>query len=160
MWQGCPSKALSVHLGGGLVGPVVAPVGVTLVLVVTLVEATLVEGSTMRVAMLVAAIVVSVALIRKMVNLVVVALRHLVAEFALCTKLDMLLTLLCEGTVGHLRVEDVVKILGDSPECLVAVASSTLEVPVAVLLMKGHVEPLDLECVVGRGHVASRKGFS
>ena len=111
-------------------------------------------------ATLLAAIVLSVALIRKMANLVIVALRHLVAEFMLCTKLHLLLTLLCEGAVGHLRVEDVVEILGDSRECLVAEASSTLKVPVAVLLMKGHVKPLDLECVIGRGHVAGRKGFS
>ncbi len=44
--------------------------------------------------MRVAAIIVSVALICEMVNLVIVALRHLVAEFALRTKLDLLLLLL------------------------------------------------------------------
>ncbi len=53
-------------------------------------------------ATLVAAIVVSVALIRKIANLVVVALRHLVAEFAFLVKLDLLLTLLREQAVGHL----------------------------------------------------------
>jgi hypothetical protein len=87
---GLSLKGLVFALGGSLVGPVVAPVGVTLVPVVALVGATLVEGSTMQVATLVAAIVVSVALTRKMANFVVVALRHLVAEFALCTKLDLL----------------------------------------------------------------------
>ncbi len=102
MWQGCPLKALTSRLGGVFVGPVVTPVGVTLVPVVALVGATLVEGSTMRMATLVAAIVVSVALIREMANFVVLALRHLVAEFALRTKLDLLLVLLCEGAVGHL----------------------------------------------------------
>ena len=99
-------------------------------------------------ATLVAAIVVSVALIRKMVNLVIVALCHLVAEFALRTKLDLLLSLLCERAIGHLRVVDVVEVLGDSLECLVAEASSTLEVPVVVLQMKGHVQPLNLVCVL------------
>jgi hypothetical protein len=157
---GLSLKGLVFALGGSLVGPVVVPVGVTLVPVVPLVGVTLVEGLTMRVATLVAAIVVSVALICKMANLVVVAFCHLVAEFALCTKLDLLLMLLREGAVGHLRVEDVVEILGNSRKFLVAEASSTLEVPVAVLLMKGHVEPLDLECLVGRGHVAGWKGFN
>ena len=141
-------------------GLVVAPEGAILVPVVALVGATLVKGSTMRVAMLVAAIVVSVALIRGMANLVIVALRHLMAELTLCTKLDLLLLLLCERAVGHLQVVEVVEVLGDSHRCLVAEASSTLEVPVAVLQMKGHVKPLDLECVVGRRHVAGRKGFS
>ncbi len=153
-------EGLVFMLGGGLVGPVIAPVEVTLVPVVVLVGATLVEGSTMQVATLVAAIVVSVALIREMANFVVVVLRHLVAEFTLCTKLNLLLMLFREGAVGHLQVEDVVEILGNCCKCLVAEASSTLDVPVAVLLMKGHVKPLDLECVVGRGHVAGRKGFS
>ncbi len=157
---GLSLKGLVFALGGSLVGPVVVLVEVTLVPVVALVGATLVEGLTMRVATLVAAIVVSVALIREMANFVVVALCHLVAEFLLCTKLDLLFTLLREKAIGHLQVEDVVEILGDCCECLIAETSSTLEVPVAVLLMKGHVKPLDLECVVGRGHVAGRKGFS
>ena len=110
-------------------------------------------------ATLLVAIVASVALIRKIANLVVVALRHLVAEFVFCTKLDLLLTLLRERAVGHLQVVDVVEILGDGLECFVAEASSALEVPGAVLLMKGRVEPLNFECVVGRGHVPHRKGF-
>ena len=99
---GLSLEGLVLALGGSLVGPVVAPVGAILVPVLALVGATLVESSTMRVATLVAAIVVSVALIREMANLVVVALRHLVVEFVLCTKLDLPLTLLREGAVGHL----------------------------------------------------------
>ena len=157
---GLSLEGLVLALGGSLVGPVIALVEAILVPVVALVGATLFEGSTIQVAMLVAAILLSVAIIRKMANLVIVALHHLVAEFVLCTKLDLFLTLLCEGAVGHLRVEDVVKILGDSCECLVAEVSSTLEVPVAVLQMKGHVKPLNFECFVGRGHVAVWKGFS
>ncbi len=82
------------------------------------------------------------------------------AEFALRAKLDLLLSLLGERAIGHLRVVDVVEILADGCECLVAETSSTLEVPIAVLLMKRHIKPLDLECVVGRRHVASWKGFS
>ena len=114
----------------------------------------------MRVATLVAAIVLSVALICEMGNLVIVALHHLVAEFALCTKLNLLFSLLCERAIGHLQDVDVVKILTDSRECLVAEASSFLEVPVAVLQMNGHVKPLNLECVIGCRHVAGQKGFS
>ena len=145
-------------LGESLVVPVVAPV-VTLVPVVALVGATLVKFSTMQVATLVAVIVASVALVCEMANLVVVALRHLVAEFAFCAKLDLLLTLLCEQAIGHLQIEDDVEILGNSCECFVAEASSALKVPSAVLLMDRHVEPLNFECVVGRGHVPGRKGF-
>jgi hypothetical protein len=94
-------EGLVFAIGESLVVPVVAPV-VTLVPVVALVGATLVECSTMRVATLVAAIVASVALVCKRGNLVVIALCHLVAEFAFCAKLDLLLTLFCEGAVGHL----------------------------------------------------------
>ena len=132
---GLSLKGLVFALGESLVVSVIAPV-VTLVPVVVLVGSTLVEGSTMRVATLVAAILASVALVRKMANLVVVALCHLVAEFAFCAKFNLLLTLLCEGAVGHLRIEDVVEILGDSCGCLVAEASSALEVLVAILLME------------------------
>ena len=112
-------------------------------------------------ATLLVVIVASVALIRKIVNLVVVALchRHLVAEFAFRTKLDLFLMLLCEQAVGHLQVVDVVEILGDSLEYFVAEASSALEVPGAILLMKQHVEPLNFECVIGHGHVPRQKGF-
>jgi hypothetical protein len=133
---GLSLEGLVLLLGGRLVGPVIVLEGVIPVPVVTLVGATLVEGSTMRVATLVAAIVVSIALIRKMANFVVIALRHLVAEFALCTKLDLLLSLLRERAVSHLRVVDVIKILADSRECLVAETSPTLEVPIAVLQMR------------------------
>jgi hypothetical protein len=156
---GLSLKGLVFALVESLVGPVVAPV-VTLVPVIALVGATLVEGSTMRVATLVVAFVASIALIRKMANLVIVALHHLVARFAFCVKLNLLITLLREGAIGHLRIEDVVEVLGHSCECLVAEALSALEVSVAILLMKRHVEPLNLECVVGRGHVPGRKGFS
>ncbi len=157
---GLSLEGLVLLLGGSLVGPVVAPEGAILVPVVALVGATPVEGSTMRVATLVAAIVLSVALIREMGNLVIVALCHLMAELALHTNLNLLLSLLPERALGHLRVVDVVKIFADSPECLVAEASSTLEVPVAALQMKGHVKLLNLECVVGRRHASGRKGFS
>ena len=78
---GLSLKGLVFALGESLVVPVVTPV-VTLVPVVALVGATLVEGLTMRVATLMAVIIVSVALVCKMANLVVVALNHLEAEFA------------------------------------------------------------------------------
>jgi hypothetical protein len=146
---GLSLEGLVLSLEGSLVGPVIV-----------FERATLVESLTMRVATLVVAIVVSIVLNRKMANFVIIALCHLVVEFALCTKLDLLLSLLRERAIGHLRVVDVVEILADGHECLVAEASSTLEVPVAVLQMKGHVKPLNLECVVGRRHVAGRKGFS
>ncbi len=140
--------------------PVVALEGAIPVPVVALVGATLLEGSTMRVATLLVAIVASIAPIRQMANLIVIALCHLVAEFVLGTKLDLLLLLPRERSIGHLRVVDVAEILADSRECLVAETSSTLEVPIAVLLMKRHIKSLDLECVVGPRHVAGRKGFS
>ncbi len=140
---GLSFEGLVFALGESLVCPVIAPV-VTLVPVVALVGVTLVEGSTMRVATLVVAIAASIALIYKMVNLVILALHHLVAEFAFCTKLNLLITLLCEGAVGHLQIEDVLEVLGDSHGCLVAEGSSALEVSVAILLMKRHVEPLNL----------------
>jgi hypothetical protein len=157
---GLSLEGLVLSLGGRLVVPVVALEGATLVPVVALVGVTLLEGLTMQVATLLVAIFASIAPIRKMVNLVVIALRHLVAEFALGTKLDLLLSLLRERAIGHLRVVDVVKILADGCKCLVAETSSTLEVPIAVLLMKQHVEPLNFECVVGPRHVAGQKGFS
>ncbi len=80
-------------------------------------------------------------------------------EFAFCAKLDLLLKLLCEQAVGHLQIEDVVQILGDSRECLIPEESSALEVPGAVLLVEQHVGPLNFECAVGCGHVPGQKGF-
>ena len=156
---GLSLKGLVFALGESLVVSVIAPV-VTLVPVVVLVGSTLVEGLTMQVATLLVAIFASIAPICEMANLVVIALRHLMAEFVLGTKLDLLLSLLRERAIGHLRVVDVVEILADGRQCLVAETSSTLEVPIAVLLMKRHVEPLNFECVVGPRHVAGRKGFS
>ncbi len=62
------------------------------------------------------------------------------SEFGFCAKLDLFLTLLREQAISHLRIEEVVEILGDSNECLVAKALSALEVPGAVLLVERHVE--------------------
>ena len=156
---GLSHEGLVFVLGETLAVPDVVSVLTLVIPVVALVGATLVKCSTMQMATLVAAIVASIALVCKMANLVVAALRHLVSEFAFCAKLDLLLTFLHEQAVSHLQIEDVVKILGDSCECLVAEASSALEVPGAVLLVERHVEPLNFECVVGRGHVPGRKGF-
>jgi hypothetical protein len=61
---GLSLEGLVLLLGGRLVVPVVALEGAIPVPVVVLVRATLLEGSTMRVAMLVVAIVVSIAPIR------------------------------------------------------------------------------------------------
>ena len=158
---GLSLKGLVLSLGGRLVVPAVVALEVaTLVPVVVLVEATLVEGSTMRVATILVALFASIALIRKMANLVVVALCHLVVMFAIGTKLDLFLSLLGERAIGHLQVVDVVEVLADGRECLVAETSSALEVPIAVLLVERHVKPLNFECVVGPRHVAGRKGFS
>ncbi len=72
---GLSLEGLVFMLGEALVVPVLVPVGATLVIpVIALVGVTLVKCLTMRVATLVAAIVKSVALVRKMVNLVIVAL--------------------------------------------------------------------------------------
>ena len=109
--------------------------------------------------MLVAAIVTSVALICKITNLVIVALCHSVVGFAFSAKLDLFLKLLSEQAVGHLQDVDVVEVLGNDLKGFIAEASSALEVPGAVLLVKRHVEPLNFECVVGRRHVPCRKGF-
>ncbi len=134
---GLSLKGLVFALGETLVVPVVVPVWATLVIpVVVLVGATLVKCLAMRVATLAAVIVASVVLVRKMANIVIIALRHLVSEFVFCAKLNLFLTLLCKQAVGHLRIEDVVEILGDSHECLVAEALSALEVPGAVLLVQ------------------------
>ena len=80
------------------------------------------------------------------------------AEFVFGVKHNLLLTLLSEA-VGHLHVVDVVKILSNGLEGFVAETLSALKVLVAVLLMKLHVEPLNFECAVGRGHVPRRKSF-
>ena len=74
-------------------------------------------------------------------------------------KLDLFLVLFCEQAVSHLQVLDVVEVLGDGLEGFIAEVSSALEVPCTVLRVKRHVEILDFECVVGRGHVPRRKGF-
>ena len=154
-------EGLVVALRETLVVLVVTFVGmiVTAMVIVVATNVFLVVISMMQVALLVAAIVASVALIHEFANIVVIALHHFVAEFAIGTKLNLLLTLLCEQAVSHLQVVDVVEILEDGLEGFIAEALSTLEVPVVVLLMKQHVETLNFECVVGRGRFPRRKGF-
>jgi hypothetical protein len=132
---------------------------VTAMIVVVATNVLLVVILTMGIATLVAAIVMPVALIREVANLVVVLLHHFVAEFRFGVKLDLFLTLLCEQAIGHLRVEDILEVLGNGLEFFVAEALFALEVPCTVLLVKRHVKPLNFECVVGRGHVPRRKGF-
>ena len=154
-------EGLVIVLGETLVVLVVTLVGmiVTAMIIVVTMNVFLVIVLTMRIAMLVAAIVAPVALIREVANLVVVALCHFVAEFAFGAKLNLFLMLLREHAEGHLQVEDVVEVLGDGLKGFVTEALSALEVPCMVLLMKQHVEPLNFECIVGRGHVPRRKGF-
>ena len=79
---GLSLEGLVFALGETLAVPVVVSVLTLVIPVAALVGATLVKCSMMRMATLVAGIVASVVLVRKMANLVVVALRHLVSEFA------------------------------------------------------------------------------
>ena len=132
---------------------------VTAMIVVVATKVLLVVVSTMHVATLVAAIGVPVMLIREVANLIIVALHHFVAKFVFGMKLNLFLTLLCEQAVSHVRVEDILEVLGDGLQFFVAEALSTLEVPCTVLLVKPHVKPLNFECAIGRGHVPRRKGF-
>jgi hypothetical protein len=132
---------------------------VTAMIVVVATNVFLVVVSRMHIFTLMATIVVLVVLICKVANLVVVALRHFVVEFAFGAQLELFLTLLREPAVGHLRVEDIVKVLDNGLEGFVAEVSSALEVPCTVLLVKRHVKPLHFECFVGCGHVPLRKGF-
>ena len=129
-------EGLVVALGETLVVSVVMLVVMikTTMIVVVALNVLLVIVLTMHIATLVAVIVVPVALICKVANLVVVALCHFVAEFALGTKFDLFLTLLCKQDVGHLHIEDILEVLDDCLEVFVAEASSALKVPSAVLL--------------------------
>ena len=86
---GLSLEGLIVPLRETLAIPVVAFVGTLVIPVVSIVGLLFVVCLTMRMAALVAAIVASVALIRKITNLVLIALHHLVAEFAVCVKLDL-----------------------------------------------------------------------
>ena len=101
---GLSLEGLVITLGETLAVLVVTFVGmiVTAMVIVDTTNVFLVVILMMRIALLVAMIVASVALIRKVVNLVVIALCHFVAEFVFGAKLDLLLTLLCEPAVGHL----------------------------------------------------------
>ena len=54
----------------------------------------------MQVATLLVALFASIEPIREMANLIIVALCHLVAEFALGAKLDLFLSLLGEQVLG------------------------------------------------------------
>ncbi len=101
---GLSLEGLVVTLGETLAVLVVTFEGmiVTAMVIVDTTNVFLVVILMMRIALLVATIVASVALIRKVVNLVVIALCHFMAEFVFGAKLDLLLTLLCEQTVGHL----------------------------------------------------------
>ena len=131
-------KGLAVTLGETLAVFVVTFVVriVTAMIVVVATNVLLVVVLMMAIATLIAAIVMSVALISKVGNLIIVALCHFVVEFASGAKLDLFPTLLCERAVGHLQVEDILEVLGNGFKFFAAEASSALKVPCTVLLVK------------------------
>jgi hypothetical protein len=90
------------------------------------------------------AIVTSVRLFCHMADLLIEPLVQFVTHLASHALLDLTLVFPCQGAICYLQIKNVLKVLCDRLECLVAKISTTLNVICPVLFVKGHVESLKL----------------
>jgi hypothetical protein len=89
-------------------------------------------------------IVTSVIVFRHTVDLLIEPLAQFVMHLASHTLLDLMLTFLCQGAICYLQIKNVLNVLCDRLERLIAKTSAALEVLHPVLFVKGHIEPLKL----------------
>ena len=66
-----------------------------------------------------------------------------------CFYENLFIAKLVEGTVGHLRVKDALKIFRESCQSLVAELTSAAEVFHAIPAVETHIKPLNLQCSIG-----------
>jgi hypothetical protein len=90
------------------------------------------------------AIVTSVTLFCHTVDLLIVPLVQFMTHFTSHVLLDLMLAFLCQGAICYLQIKNVLEVLCNRLEHLIAKTSAALDVLCPVLFVKGHIKPLKL----------------
>ncbi len=121
---------------------------VTFVVVITttavIVILPLVVMEIVLVALPAVAIVISVTLFCHTADLFMEPLAQFMAYLTSHVLLDLTLAFPCQGAICYLRIKNVLKVLCNRLEHLIAKTSAALNILCSVLLVKGHIEPLKL----------------
>jgi hypothetical protein len=75
-------------------------------------------------------------------DLFVVPLAKFVTHLASHALFDLMLTFLWQGAICYLQIKDVLEVLCDRLEHLIAKTSAALDVLCPVLFVEGHIKPL------------------
>jgi hypothetical protein len=105
-------------------------------------------GAIVLVALPAVAIVTFVTLFCHMADLLIVLLVQFMTHLASHALLD-LTAFLCQGAICYLQIKNVLEVLCDRPEHLVAKTLTTLNVLSPVIFVEGHVESLKLGALLG-----------
>jgi hypothetical protein len=89
-------------------------------------------------------IVTSVTLFRHTADLLIIPLAQFMMHLASHALLNLMLAYLSQGYICFLQIKNVLKVLWDRLERLIAKTSTTLNVLCPVLFVEGLVEPLKL----------------
>jgi hypothetical protein len=89
-------------------------------------------------------IVTSLTLFRHTADLLIKPLAQFVMHLASHMLLNLMLVFLCQGAICFLRIKNILKVLCNKLEHLVAKTLAALDVLHPVLFVEGHVEPLKL----------------
>jgi hypothetical protein len=90
------------------------------------------------------AIVTSVILFHHMVGLLIAPLAQLVTHLTSHALLILTLAFLCQGANCYLQIKNVLKVLWDRLEHLIAKTLTALDVLHPFLFVEGHTQPLKL----------------
>jgi hypothetical protein len=90
------------------------------------------------------AIVTSVRLFHHTTDILIEPLTQFMTYLASHMLLDLTFAFLCQGAICYLQIKNVLEVLCDRLERLIAKMSTALNVLHPVLFVKGHVEPLKL----------------
>jgi hypothetical protein len=90
------------------------------------------------------AIVTSVTLLRHTADLLINPLAQFMMHLAYHALLDLTLVFLCQGAICYLGIKNVLQVLCNRLERLVAKMLTALKVLCPVFFVEGHVKPLKL----------------
>ncbi len=105
------------------------------------------------------AIITSLTSFHHTADLLIKPLAQFVIYLTSHALLNLTLAFLWQGAICHLQIKNVLKVLCDRLECLIAKTSAALDVLHPVLFVKGHIEPLKLWRLVGWMHVSCWESF-
>ncbi len=77
-------------------------------------------------------------------DLLLVPLAKFMTHLASHALLNLMFVFLCQGAICYLQIEDVLEVLCDRLERLIAKTSAALNVLHPVLFVEGHIKPLKL----------------